>query len=68
MATSKTITVNRQQLNNATSPVSVSFTAEPEVRDGVLIPGHLRENPGVFTAGTPSQSYGGVNIDMDSNG
>lgn len=58
----------RQQLSNATSPTSVSYTAEAEVRDGVLIAGHLRENPGVFTQGTPSQSYGGANINMDSNG
>ncbi len=67
MAISKTITVSMQQINNATSPSAVSFTAEPEVRDGVLVPGHKRTNPGVFTAGTPSESYGGANINFDSN-
>ncbi len=67
MALSKTITVSMQVQNNATSPSSVSFSAEPEVIDGVLKAGHLRTNPGIFTAGTPSQSYGGANVNFDSN-
>ncbi len=68
MALSKSITVTSQQLNNATSPSAVSFTCEPEVRDGVLVAGHKRTNPGVFTAGTPSESYGGAYVNFDSNG
>ncbi len=67
MAISKSITVSMQVQNNATSPSSVSFTCQPEVIDGVLRAGHLRTNPGVFTAGTSSQSYGGANVNFDSN-
>lgn len=52
MATSKSITVTQQYQNNATSPTAVSFTAEPIVQDGVLIPPYQDTNPGVFTAGT----------------
>ncbi len=65
MATSKTVTVSMQVQNNATSPSAVSYTAEAEVRDGNLVAGHLRTNPGVFTAGTPSQNYGGANPNSD---
>ena len=67
MALSKTITVSMQINKNATSPSAVSFSAHPEVIDGVLRAGHLRTNPGVFTEGTSSQSYGGANADFDSN-
>lgn len=67
MAISKSITVQMQRINNATSPIAVSYTAEPEVYDGVLVAGHLRTNPGVYTVGTSSHNYGGANPNNDSN-
>ena len=65
MALTKTITVSYQFKNNATAPSSVSFSAEPVVSGSNLVVGHINENPGVFTAGTPSQSYS-TNVN-DSN-
>lgn len=46
----------QNQLNNNTA-TGVSFTAEPEVRDGQLVVGHHNDRPGVFTAGTPAEGY-----------
>ena len=57
MAQSKNITVSMQYQNNANSPTSVSFTAEPEVSGSSLVVGHHNERPGVFTAGTPAEGY-----------
>ncbi len=52
MAIGKSITVTQQYQNNATSPTTVSFPAEPIVSDSALIPPYQATNPGVFTAGT----------------
>lgn len=66
MATSKTQTVTMQYQNNATSPTSVSFTAEPIVNGGVLGFDHHVIRPGVFTAGTPVEGSSS-NPQNDSN-
>lgn len=52
MAKSKTITVNYQFQNNATSPVNPNFTANPVVTGSLLTIGTHNSRPGVFTAGT----------------
>ncbi len=55
MAISKSITVTQQYQNNASSPTTVSFSAEPIVENGALIPPYQATRPGVFTAGTPRE-------------
>ena len=59
MATSKTITLQMQNQNNATSPVAVSVTVEPIVADGRLVTSYRMNNPGVFSPGTVNE--GSVN-------
>lgn len=55
-----------QYQNNATSPVAVSFTAEPVVSGSVLLLDHHVVRPGVFTAGTPTEGWS-TNPQNDSN-
>lgn len=66
MAISKSVTVLMQNQNNATSPVAVSFTAEPIVLDGRLVPSYRVSNPGVFTQGTAFEGSAN-NPNTDSN-
>jgi len=66
MALSKTITTAMQNQNNATAPVAISYVSEPIVQDGVLKINFRNSNPGVFTAGTPTEGYG-ANFIQDSN-
>jgi hypothetical protein len=67
MAQGKTMSMTHQFLTNATSPTAETYTVVPEVSNGVLTPGHRRINPGIFTAGTASEEYGGANVNQDSN-
>lgn len=66
MALSKTQTLVMQNQNNALSPTAVSFTIQPVVTDGNLVPGHARRNPGVFTSGTAPEATSS-NPNNDSN-
>ena len=59
MALSKSITLQMQNQNNATSPVAVSVTVEPIVSDGRLVTSYRMNNPGVFSFGTVNE--GSVN-------
>ncbi len=66
MALNKTLTALYQFKQNATSPSSVSFTSIPVVQNFLLVTGHNVTNPGVFTAGTPSEGYT-THVTNDSN-
>ena len=48
--------MTRQLQNNSKPEVSATFTVEPIVADGNLVTGYMRDNPGVFTAGTPLEA------------
>lgn len=67
MALSKTITMTHQYIGAATSPTAVSYVVEASVSEGNLVATQHQTKPGVFTAGTASESYGGANINPDSN-
>ena len=66
MAISKSFTMAQQYVANATAPTSATFTCEPVVENGQLVPGDQRIRPGVFTAGTPSEGTSS-NPNRDSN-
>lgn len=68
MALSKSITITYQTLNNAAGPSSVtSFTAQPMVQDGRLVPDPVTLYPGVKSPGQASEGTAS-NPPMDSNG